>query len=177
MERSAPGNLWKGWGIKVQIMRCCAAKYRWSTKHRSAVWWMTCACVLICECLCLSLPLKASFPPSHLQRQICNCWGKKSAKNLFMKEMTDDFKPCVFLSYVPRIRCAPCACPCLVHTFVLAQPGHKTTSPQGPPEAGAEVEEGERLLCTLPCGWELKQGCPVLKWGHWRAPNDRPSWA
>lgn len=36
-----------------------------------------------------------------------------------------------------------------VHTFVLAQPGHKTTSPQGPPEAGAEVEEGERLLCTL----------------------------
>lgn len=48
-----------------------------------------------------------------------------------------------------------------VHTFVLAQPGHKTTSPQGPPEAGAEVEEGERLLCTLPCGWELKQGCPV----------------
>lgn len=87
---------------------------------------MTCACVLICECLCLSLPLKASFPPSHLQRQICNCWGKKkSAKNLFMKEMTDDFKLCVFLSYVSRIRCAPCACPCLC-AYLCAS----TTRPQ-----------------------------------------------
>lgn len=58
------------------------------------MWWMMCACVLICECLCLSL--KASFPASHLQKKSVSAKErKKSAKNLFwvnVNEMTDDFK-------------------------------------------------------------------------------------